>query len=287
MSKIRVENLSFKYLSSKKWALDTLSFEIDKGELIAIIGANGSGKTSLCNAIRGFIPHFYKGVYSGDVYINGENILNNSLGKLALDVGYVFQNPFTQMSGVGETVYQELCFGLENIGLSKNKIHSRIEEIVELTKINKLINKNPFELSGGQQQRVALASILVMNPDILIIDEPTSQLDPQSSEEIFKIIYELKQQGKTIILVEHKMEHIAEYADRVFLLNEGRIVLTGSIDQIFSNPSLGNYNVSTSQYAYFFQALKERGKNIPYIPVNEEDSTRLLTSLLLKSEEGL
>ncbi|MFT4413746.1 energy-coupling factor ABC transporter ATP-binding protein [Fredinandcohnia humi] len=286
MSIIQVENLSFKYSSSEKWAIHDISFTIEEGEFCAIIGSNESGKTSICNAIRGFIPHFYKGEYKGNVLVKGKNILESTIGELALEIGFVFQNPFTQISGVGETVYQELCFGLENIGFPKDKIEQRVNDIISITNIQSLVNQNPFELSGGQQQRVALASILVMDPDILIFDEPTSQLDPQSTEEIFLIIYALKKQGKTIILVEHKIELIAEYADRIILVENGEVALSGSTELILSDPILEKYNVPIPQYAELFHKIKERGIEVPFIPITEDKSINLLFSLLSKAKEG-
>ena len=127
-----------------------------------------------------------------------------------MEVGFVFQNPFTQISGIADTVYEELAFGLENMGIDPVEINERIERIMKLTKIEEFRDRDPYQLSGGQQQRVALASILVMGQDVLVIDEPTSQLDPQSTDDVFEMIALMKSMGKTIVLVEHKMEQIAE-----------------------------------------------------------------------------
>ena len=238
-----------------------------KGELCAIIGANGSGKTTLCNAIRGFVPKFYKGDISGNVLVNGKDVQKEDIGSTALEVGFVFQNPFTQISGIADTVYEELSFGLENMGVAPVEINRRIEEIMELTKINDFRDRNPYQLSGGQQQRVALAAILVMGQEVLIIDEPTSQLDPQSTDDVFEIIRLMKGMGKTIVLVEHKMEHIAEYADHVVVLDKGRIVMEGMPKEVFANPKCMEYHTRIPQSTRIAIDLIREGVPLLDIPV--------------------
>src|SRR5690606_1732280 len=154
---------------------------IEKGYLYAVIGKNGSGKTTLCNLIRGFIPHFHKGELEGDFLIEGKDVREWDLGELAKKIGFIFQNPFTQISGVKDTVFEEIAYGLENLGVEVEEIKRRVKKISKLLGIEELEDKNPFELSGGQKQRVAFASVIVMEPDILVIDEPTSQLDPKGT----------------------------------------------------------------------------------------------------------
>lgn len=228
MDSIKITDLSYRYPTAEEEVLRHVSLTIKKGELCAIVGANGSGKTTLCNAIRGFVPKFYKGEISGEVLVNGKDVQKEDIGSTALEVGFVFQNPFTQISGIADTVYEELAFGLENMGIDPTEINERIEKMMKLTKIEEFRDRDPYQLSGGQQQRVALASILVMRQDILVIDEPTSQLDPQSTDDVFEMIQLMKNMGKTVVLVEHKMEQIAEYADHVVVMDKGKIVLEGT-----------------------------------------------------------
>ena len=209
MDSIVIKDLTYQYPTAEVPTLKSVSLTVKKGELCAIVGANGSGKTTLCNAIRGFVPIFYKGDISGEVLVNGKNVQEEELGTTAMDVGFVFQNPFTQISGVAPTVFDELAYGLCNMGIEPDEIRKRVEEIMKLTKTEEFRDRDPYQLSGGQQQRVALAAVLVMGQDIFVIDEPTSQLDPQSTDDIFEIIKLMKSMGKTIVLVEHKMEQVA------------------------------------------------------------------------------
>ena len=252
--------------------LKNINLEIEKGDFLAIVGKNSSGKTTLCNVLRGFIPSFYKGELQGEVIFRDKPILEYTSGEIAQKIGFVFQNPFTQISGVKETVYDELAFGLENLGLEVEYIKNRVEEVLELLEIKDLKHKNPYELSGGQCQKVALASIIAMNPEVLIIDEPTSQLDPKGTEDIFKIISVMAEQGKTIILVEHKLELISKYAKNVIVLDDGEILLKGKTKEILSNKILLEKEIGMTQYTMLAYNLMEE-KNIKFnkIPVTKED----------------
>ena len=160
------------------------------------------------------------------------------MGEIASKIGYVFQNPFNQITGARDTVYGEIAYGLENFGVPVAEIKTRVEKIMEITNTTYLQEKNPFELSGGQ-----LASVLVLEPDILVIDEPTSQLDPQETERVFEIIKTMKQMGKTIILVEHKMELVAEYCDEVVVLHQGKVIRHGDKHDVLSEIELKKHGV--------------------------------------------
>lgn len=274
MDCIQIKNLTYRYPTSEEDILKNLSLTVKKGELCSVIGANGSGKTTLCNVIRGFIPKFYKGDMSGEVLINGKDIQETDMGDLALEVGFVFQNPFTQISGIASTVYEELAFGLENMGVEPAEIHRRVEEIMKTTKIEEFRDKDPYQLSGGQQQRVALAAILVMGQDILVIDEPTSQLDPQSTDDVFEIIKLMKSMGKTVILVEHKMEQIAEYSDHVVVLDGGEVVMEGTPKEVFTDEKCLDYHIRLTQSTKIALELKEEGVSFEEIPVTVEETVQ-------------
>src|SRR5699024_6682109 len=269
-------------ISGEEDALRDISIEFETGKFYAVIGANSAGKTSLCNAIRGFIPHFYNGELKGDVLIEDRDIREWGLGELSAKIGYVFQNPFTQISGVKDTVFDEIAFGLENLGVEENEIRSRVADIIQLLEISHLQEKNPFELSGGQKQRVALASIIVMEPEILVIDEPTSQLDPQSTEAIFSIIELMKKKGKTIILVEHKIEPIAEYADGIIVMKDGIAVLQGDADVVLSNEQAIEIGYALPQYALCGIEKRENGMDFGTIPLTEEKAILAAQHLLEK-----
>ena len=264
---IELKNVSFKYELQEEKTIKNLDLYVKQGEFVGIIGKNGSGKTTLCNIIRGIIPDFVQGEITGDIIIENKNIDDIERGEMAELVGFVFQNPFSQISGIKKTVFEEIAYGLENLGVPREEIRQRVTDVIKLLKIEDLQDKNPNELSGGQSQRVAIASIIVMNPKVLIFDEPTSQLDPLGTEEIFDILKLLKSQNKTIILVEHKIDLIAEYADRVVVMDDGEIIFNGETHEVLSNDKIEQHNVSmpiVSKLAYKLNEEKPGFfKNIP------------------------
>lgn len=272
---LSLKDVHFKYLIGKEKVFEGISLDINEGEFVAIAGKNGSGKTTLCNILRGFIPHLNSGTLSGDVLLKGESIPDMHLGDLSDKIGYIFQNPFIQNSGIKETVYEEIGFGLENLGVPRDIMIERIESIIKLLKIEDLQEKHPAQLSGGQRQRVAIASILAMDPQILIIDEPTSQLDPQGTEEIFEIIKMLKEQHKTVVLVEHKIDQVAEYADRVILLGDKKIVFDGPTKEIFSKEEVMNYGTNLPQVAKLGIRYSKEVKKIDKIPTVLKDAVEI------------
>ena len=264
---IELKNVSFKYELQEEKTIKNLDLYVKQGEFVGIIGKNGSGKTTLCNIIRGIIPDFVQGEITGNIIIDNKNIDDIERGEMAELVGFVFQNPFSQISGIKKTVFEEIAYGLENLGVPREEIRQRVSDVIKLLKIEDLQDKNPNELSGGQSQRVAIASIIVMNPKVLIFDEPTSQLDPLGTEEIFDILKLLKSQNKTIILVEHKIDLIAEYADRVVVMDDGEIIFNGETHEVLSNDKIEQHNVSmpiVSKLAYKLNEEKPGFfKNIP------------------------
>lgn len=260
MNKIVVENLKYRYPLTDNLVLNGLSFEIGEGEFIGIIGQNLSGKSTLCQSFVGLIPHFYHGAYGGKVLIDGTEVLKSEISELALKVGMVFQNPFTQVTGSKQNVYEEIAFGLENMGLSRNEMIERIDYSLSLLDIYKYKDRNPFDLSGGQMQRMAIAGIIAMKPEIIVLDEPTSQLDPQGSEEVFKAIQELSREGMTVIMVEHKIEKIARYADRVMLMHQGKITDFDRPEKIFSRGDLESYGVIAPAFTRICRAFDIKDK---------------------------
>ncbi len=249
MTCLTFHNLKYRYPHQEKLALDSLSFTVNKGEFIGLIGANGAGKSTLCGAVMGLVPHFYKGAYGGKIIIGGAaeaaamEVAKTPIAELCRKVGLVFQNPFNQLSGARVTVYEEIAFGLQNLGIPRDEIFRRVEAVMERMDILSLRERNPFDLSGGQMQRVALASVLVMEPDILVLDEPTSQLDPAAGAEVFRAIEALKAAGITIIMAEQKMAKLAAYCDRIILLHQGKMVDFDTPDRIFSRDDLEDYGI--------------------------------------------
>lgn len=275
---IECRNVTYSYPLAETPAIRELNVRIERGKFYGVIGENGSGKTTLCALLRGFAPSFYKGELEGEILVEGKRTTDYG-GELSAKIGYVFQNPFTQISGVKDTVFEEVAYGLENFGVPVDEIEKRVVDVMRLTDIETLALKNPFDLSGGQMQRVALASVIVLDPDILIIDEPTSQLDPEGTESVFAVIRALKERRKTIILVEHKIDLIAEYADEVLVMREGRVIAAGEKEEILSDMSLLEQGAALPQVAILGSRLKERGFPIARIPVTEKQAAQLIAEV--------
>lgn len=281
---IECKNVTYSYPLAETPAIRDLNVNIERGKFYGIIGENGSGKTTFCALLRGFIPDFYKGELTGEVLVEGKKTTEYG-GELSAKIGYVFQNPFTQISGVKETVFEEVAYGLENFGVPVEEIERRVVEVMKMTDIEALAEKNPFDLSGGQMQRVALASVIVLEPDILIIDEPTSQLDPEGTESVFAIIKTLKEKHKTILLVEHKIDLIAEYADEVLVFKDGRMIAAGDKQEILSDLSFLEQGAALPQVAILGSRLKERGLPISRIPVTEKQAIEIIAEALKERDK--
>ncbi|MCX7756176.1 MAG: energy-coupling factor ABC transporter ATP-binding protein [Anaerolineales bacterium] len=259
MALVTLENVTYRYPLTETPVLKGIHLSVEEGEFLAVIGPNGAGKSTLCYAISGFIPHFFKGELSGSVRVAGREVRETALSEWVTRVGLVFQNPFSQISGAKYTVYEEIAFGLENLGIPPEEMKARVEETLELTGIRSLAERSPYSLSGGQQQRVALASILVMRPRVLVLDEPTSQLDPIGAREVFGVIHAMSQKGMTVILVEHKIEWIAAFADRVIALHEGEILMEGTPDEVLTHSDLPARGFGVSRYTQTARAAAQQG----------------------------
>ena len=275
MSVITVENLRYRYPHAKELALDGLDFSVEKGEFIGIIGENGAGKSTLSQALMGLVPQFYKGAYGGTVMVDGIEAGRTPVAQLCGHVGLVFQNPFNQLSGAKDNVYEEVAFGMQNLGVSAEEMKGRVEEALKLLDIWQYRDRNPFDLSGGQMQRVAIASVLVMRPDVMILDEPTSQLDPEGSDEVFKAVETLTGSGITILMIEQKIEKLAAYCDRILLLHRGKQIAFDTPQKVFSMPDLNNYGI---QAPAFTRICKAEGVTLAdgTYPVTVEEAAGVL-----------
>lgn len=276
MKKIIVENLKYKYPDTDQLALNDVSFEVEEGEVIGIVGQNSAGKSSLCLALTGLIPHFFNGAYGGKVLIDGIEVKTSTITDLSQKAGLVFDNPFTQMTASKYTVYDEIAFGLENIGVSREEMIERVDWSLKMMGIENIKDKNPFDLSGGQMQRVAIASVIAMRPEILVLDEPTSQLDPQASEEVFRVIQQLSQEGITIVIAEHKMEKLSSFTDRILLLYEGKQIDFDTPQKVFSRDDLHDYGVVPPIFTTYCKAMGMKNKNNNTYPVTLTEVSSLL-----------
>ena len=225
---IEIQELTFKYAGAKKNALDKISLEIEKGGFVGIIGESGAGKTTLCNCINGLIPHHYTGDFYGSVKVDGTDTFDINAGKLALKVGSVFQDIESQITGY--FVEDEILFGLENFGIPADQIESRITSSLDTLGIGELRHKEISSLSGGQKQKVVIAAILALEPDILVLDEPTGELDPASSVQIFEMLKKLNEEkGITIVVAEQKIMLLCEFVKKLIVLEHGTCVHYGEI----------------------------------------------------------
>ena len=282
MSVITVENLRYRYPHAKELALDGLDFSVEKGEFIGIIGENGAGKSTLSQALMGLVPQFYKGAYGGTVMVDGIEAGRTPVAQLCGHVGLVFQNPFNQLSGAKDNVYEEVAFGMQNLGVPAEEMKNRVEEALKLLDIWQYRDRNPFDLSGGQMQRVAIASVLVMRPDVMILDEPTSQLDPEGSDEVFKAVETLTGSGITILMIEQKIEKLAAYCDRILLLHKGKQIAFDTPQKVFSMPDLNNYGI---QAPAFTRICKAEGLTLAdgTYPVTVEEAAGVLREKRLEA----
>ncbi len=259
MPALEVSHLTFTYPTATRPSLTDVSFTVEAGELVAVVGANNSGKSTLCYALSGVVPNFYRGRFAGSVVAGTMNTTEWTISELAQQVGLVMQIPANQLSGVRYTVFEEVAFGLENLGVSRSEIIERVTAVLAVTGLSDLGDRSPYQLSGGQQQKLALAAVLAMSPSILVLDEPTTFLDPEGAREVFDILLELKQQGKTIIIAEQRLEWIAECADRVFVLANGELVLSGTPEEVLTSRKIKEIGLDWMPYTKTAELASQMG----------------------------
>ena len=278
---IEVSELTFKYNGAKKNALDNISLTINKGDFLGIIGESGAGKTTLCRCLNSLIPHRYAGDYYGSVKIDGSDTFDVKPGQLALKVGSVFQDVESQL--VSFFVEDELLFGLENFGVPKNEIEDRIDDALKAVGIENLRNREISSLSGGQKQKVAIAAIIAQKPDILVLDEPTGELDPASSRLIFELLQKLnKERGMTIVVVEQKIMLLCEFAKSLVVMQEGKILYNGDVREVLSHkPELEKAGINCPRVLSLSYELESHGlleskadKNVCITPYEAADLVR-------------
>ncbi|HNH79124.1 MAG TPA: ABC transporter ATP-binding protein [Anaerolineales bacterium] len=263
-----VENLTFKYRVRPELAIENISFELKQGELLLIAGSSGCGKTTLARCINGLVPRSYRGERSGRVLLHGKEVTELKIAEMAQVVGTLLQDPERQI--VASNVYNEIAFGPENLGLPHDEIEARIEQALKRLKIEYLRDRETFNLSGGEKQKVALAGLLAMNPSILLLDEPLASLDPASAHDALKIFRSLADEGKTIILVEHRVEDSIEAKpDRLLYMESGRIKYLGGITSL---PKEIDHTQVKLPAQWVVQRVKEDKKHADVPPVQKGES---------------
>ena len=271
---ICVQDLSYSYEGSDTLVLKDINLTIGEGEYVAVMGPSGAGKSTLCLALNGIIPCFMGGKFYGQVSVLGRDTLDLSVADLAQNVGMVFQDPETQL--VANTVEDEIAFGLENVKLPPDEIRRRIGEVLKIVRLEGYEMKHPNVLSGGQKQRLAIAAALALRPRVMVLDEPTSQLDPMGAEEVFSVIRELNERlGMTVVVVTHDSERVAEYADRVVLVYDGRVLADCPPEELFQDAALlAQVDVRAPQVTEFyrqFSRLDSRPASCP-LPTRLSDA---------------
>lgn len=284
---IKIEHLTHIYnegMPFQKVALEDINITIEKGEFVGIIGHTGSGKSTLIQMFNGLIKPTI-----GEVYINGQNIYDDKMNKKEMrqKVGLVFQYPEYQLFEM--TVKEDVAFGPKNMGLSEAEIEQRVKFGLDAVGLDEsYYDKSPFELSGGQKRRVAIAGVLAMNPEILILDEPTAGLDPKGRNELFMQLKKMHEElGLTIVLISHSMEDVARYAARLLVLYEGKIAYTGSPREVFAHgKELEKIGLAVPQIRDVMEALKLKGMNVSAdVLTVEEAAAKIAVYLKQKGEQ--
>jgi energy-coupling factor transporter ATP-binding protein EcfA2 len=272
---VEVKELTFAYRGAKKPAIRNINLKLVGGEFLVVTGPTGCGKTTLARCFNGLIPHFHQGRMTGQIKLNGVETRERKVSDLSQTVGFVFQDPENQL--VALNVERELAFGPENLGLPREEIRARVEEAIELVGIGHLRDKSPYELSGGEQQRVAIASVLTLKPSILVLDEPTSNLDPVGAKKVVTLLGVLnKDHGMIIILIEHRLDLVAPYSNRVVVMSNGEIVVEGEPRTVLSNDIVEKLGVGIPRILKLFKGLgiDRDHQNLPLTP---EEAVKMLT----------
>ena len=282
MAIVETKNLTYTYPGASKPSIDDVSIKIEKGEFVLITGPSGCGKTTLCRTFNGLVPHFYQGEIKGEITVAGLNTLDRHTYEMAKHVGLVFQNPENQLFAL--SIEKDVAFGLENNGVNRAEMRKKVDWALNQTGIYDIRERSPHEISGGQQQRVAIAAVLAMEPEIIVLDEPTSFLDPLSAQKIFEVIYKLNQeQGITVILVEHRLDLTAKYTNHLIVMDQGRVRFEGDPREVLSNQETRLIGVGIPKATLLYELLKKEGLNLSSkIPLSSEELADQLLEALQK-----
>jgi energy-coupling factor transporter ATP-binding protein EcfA2 len=272
---ITFNNFHFRYKRNKEYQLNNINLKIDENKFILLCGETGSGKTTLIRSMNGLIPQFYPGYYKGNVIVNGKDNSETPIAELAKDVGIVFQNPENQL--IAMDVENEIAFGMENLGFPKEKMREKLIDITKTMEIEHLLDKAPFELSGGEEQRVAIASILVLEPKILILDEPLSSLDPYMAEKIIFLLKKIQiETNTTIIISEHRMDLILPVVDEIILMSNGYVLEHDTKENIINGKTFQDLNLNKPIIYSIFSQLKKENLFKEKIPASISEAINYL-----------
>jgi energy-coupling factor transporter ATP-binding protein EcfA2 len=278
---INAKSLGFQYVGAQKPAIQGIDISIKDNEFILLTGPSGCGKTSLCRCLNGLIPNFYQGEWTGELLVDGLSVTTQLTSELSRRVGYVFQNPENQLFAL--TVEKDIAFGPENLGLSRQEIRERVDEAMNVTGTLPLKDLAPYELSGGQQQRVALAGVLAMKPSVIVLDEPTSFLDPRTAEDVMRATDDLRREmGLTIMVVEHRLDLVARYAERIVVMDGGKIVADGDLEETLDEKFdlLEGLGVGVPRVSLLWTMLRHDGLVSGKVPTHVESAASSLGDMM-------
>lgn len=280
MAIIETKNLAYTYPGASRLSIADVSIKVEKGDFVLITGPSGCGKTTLCRCFNGLIPHFYQGQLSGEIVVAGEDVTKRQTHELAKHVGLVFQNPENQLFAL--SIEKDVAFGLENLGYSRAEMRERVDWALNLAGIYDIRERSPHEVSGGQQQRVAIAAVLAMQPEIIVLDEPTSFLDPLSAAKIFEVIHDLNQRlGITVVLVEHRLDLTARYANHIIIMDDGKVCSDGETREVLDNEGTRLVGVGIPKATLLHQMLVKEGMKLgDLIPLSSDEMVKLLSEAL-------
>ncbi|MFG6118062.1 MULTISPECIES: energy-coupling factor ABC transporter ATP-binding protein [Thalassobacillus] len=267
---IEVNNLTFSYPDTDEPVLKDINFSINHGEILGIIGPTGAGKSTLAMCVNGLVPQVINGEMEGTVKVNGSKVSESSVAKMSEEVGFVFQEPENQLSQM--TIEEEIAFGMGNLGVPRDEMLGRITHALDQVGLTGFEKRSPLALSGGQQQRLAIAAVLAMRPSIMIMDEPTSMLDPKGKNEVYDVLKNLKDYGMTGIIIDHEVERIAAYCDKVLVLHEGEVQMFAPSDEVFTNiRQLHELTLNAPQVTEFLASYNQTfGKDVKLSTTLEE-----------------
>ena len=257
---LRLAGARYQYAGSREWALDGIDLEVLPGRVTAVVGANDSGKSTLCLVASGLAPSVVGGKLDGTVELDGRDTRELKPYEAAQACGVLFQNPLTQLSGTVPTVWEEIAFGPRNVGLDLPSIVERVDAAVTALRIDDLVARDPARLSGGQAQLVALAAVLALRPRSLVLDEPTSQLDPEGTRLVGNAIRRIaRETGSAVLVVEHKTGLLSRIANEAIVLDGGKLVASGPIDEILEDPRLVELGIDPPPAVRLRRALEQAG----------------------------
>lgn len=278
---INIKDLTFKYSDNTDISLNNVSLSIEESEFVLITGPSGCGKSTLCRCLNGLIPSFYGGEIYGSVNVQNIDSLHTPTKDMAKKVGMVFQDPENQL--VATDVEREIAFGLENLGMSKNLMSKRIEEVLDTVGIDHLRYRSISSLSGGEKQKTAIASVLVLHPEVLVLDEPTSELDPKGAEEVIQVVRRLNEElGLTVILVEHRIDRVLQAVDRLIVMDKGEITYDGKPRDWVNTDQDQLLNIGVPPISQLSVKLKQKNINTD-IPLTIKEGRQIFSPIFKKN----